>query len=89
MKTITKQTNDILNIYTILAIGFIIVGVIIDNYFLILLGAVVAVLTGTFINNIRTKHIINILKQNNLWTDELFEKKKLTNDEAKHMDGFD
>ena len=88
MKTITKQTNDILNIYTILAIGVIIVGVIIDNDFLILLGAVVAVLAGTFINNIRTKHIISILKQNNLWTDEVFEKKKSPQTTLPKSDGF-
>jgi hypothetical protein len=75
MKSLKKQINNILNIYTILAIGVIIIGAILDNDFLILLGAIVAVLARTFINNIRTKHITEILKQNNLWTDEIFEKK--------------
>ena len=55
MKTLKQVTNNILTVYTILAIGVIIVGALIDNDFLILLGAIVSVIAGLFINNIRTK----------------------------------
>ena len=72
---IQKQTDNILILYTITAVISILVGVFIDSEFLIILGAVVAVMGGLLVNNTRTKHITNILKQNNLWTDDVFEKK--------------
>ena len=83
---IKKFTDNILIIYTLTAFFSLIVGIILDNDFLLLMGAIVAILGALFVNNYRTKHIISILKQNNLWTDEVFEKKK-DKDQPK-MDGF-
>ena len=85
-------TDRILTIYILTAFFSLIVGIILDSDFLLTIGAIVAVMGALFVNNYRTKHIISILKQNNLWTDEIFEKKKiskLSDSEAKNRDGFD
>ena len=94
MKTLKQITDNILIIYTLTAFFSLIIGIILDSDFLLTIGAIVAVMGALFVNNYRTKHIISILKQNNLCTDEIFEKKKspqtkLTDNEAKTRDGFD
>jgi|CXWL01.1.fsa_nt_gi hypothetical protein len=91
MKTIKQVTDNILIIYTLAAFFSLIVGIILDSDFLLLIGTIIAVMGALFVNNYRTKHIISILKQNNLWIDEVFEKKDPLKElsKAKHKDGFD
>ena len=88
MKTIKQLTDNILIIYTLTAFFSLIVGIILDSDFLLTIGAIVAVMGVLFVNNYRTKHIISILKQNNLWTDEVFEKKKSSQTTLPKGDGF-
>lgn len=85
---IKKVTDNILIVYTLTAFFSVIVGIILDDGFFLFLGAIIGIMGGLFVNNYHTRHITSILKQNNLWIDESFEKKKIDNIPPK-KDGFD